>query len=155
MKLDNVLNTLISNRFMRNKTEISLFEEALELIYKTNDYSIAGKLIDALDDHTEHEEIMWGLIHTIEYLSELSPKEALRLQLNAIPYNIEKCRDWIEIIHFRILNNDEYRKLFAEVLKEVNKQVQDIIVSLLNDIKNEDPVKFADKIEEVRRILLN
>ncbi|MEC2078455.1 Imm30 family immunity protein [Metabacillus fastidiosus] len=155
MKLDNALNTLISNRFMRNKTEISLFEEALEVIYKTNDYSIIGKLIDALDDHTEHEEIMWGLIHTIEYLSELSPKEALRLQLNAISYNIEKCRDWIEIIHFRILNNDEYRKLFTEVLKEVNKQVQDIIVSLLNDIKNEDPVKFADKIEEVRIILLN
>ncbi|MGG3797580.1 Imm30 family immunity protein [Metabacillus fastidiosus] len=155
MKLDNVFNTLISNRFMRNETEILLFEEALEVIYKTNDYSITGKLIGALDDHTEHEEVMWGLIHTIEYLSEFSPKDALRLQLNAIPHNIEKCREWIEIIHFRILNNDEYRKLFAEVLKEINKQVQDIIVSLLNDIKNEDPVKFADKIEEVRTILLN
>ena len=98
---------------------------------------------------------MWGLIHTIEYLSELSPKESLKLQINAIPANIEKCSESIEIMHFRILNHDEYRKLFAEVLKEVNVQVQETIVNLLKDIKNEDPVKFKDKVEEVKTILYN
>ena len=141
---------------MRTEKEILLFEEALEEIAKTNDYRIIGKLIDVLEKDTEQEEVMWGLIHTIEYLSEFSPKESLKLQINAIPANIEKCREWIEIMHFRILNHDEYRKLFAEVLKEINVQVQETIVNLLKDIKNEDPVKFRmDKVEEVKTILYN
>ena len=153
MKLNNAINTLKLNRFMRTEKETLLFEEALEEISETNDYRIIGKLIDVFEDDTEQEEVMWGLIHTIEYLGELSPKESLKLQINAIPANVEKCREWVEIMHFRILNHDEYRKLFAEVLKEVNVQVQETIVNLLNEIKNEDPVKFKDKVEEVKTIL--
>lgn len=111
-------------------------------------------MIDVLEDDTEHEEVMWGLVHTIEYLSEIPPKEALKSLINAIPDNIEKCREWIEILRFRILNHDEYRKLFGEALKEVDVQNQEIVSNLLNDIKNEAPDKFGSKVEEIKIILL-
>ncbi|SEM17300.1 Immunity protein 30 [Paenisporosarcina quisquiliarum] len=153
MKLDYQINTLKLNRFMKTENEILLFEEALEVIGKTSDYHIIGKLIDILEDDTEHEEIMWGLVHTIEYLSEFSPKEALKSLINAIPNNIEKCREWIEILHFRILNHDEYRRLFGEALKEVDVQNQERVLNLLNDIKNEAPDKFGSKVEEIKIIL--
>ena len=113
MKVNNAINTLKLNRFMKTENEILLFEEALEEIGNTDDYYMIGNLMDVLEDNTEHEEVMWGLIHTIEYLSEFSPKEGLKSLINAIPDNVEKCREWIEILHFRILNNDEYRKLYG------------------------------------------
>lgn len=155
MKLSNAINILKLNRFMRTEEEIILFEEALEEIANINDYHIIGELIDVLEDDTEHEEVMWGLIHTIEYLYEFSPKESLELLIHSIPDNIEKGKEWIELLHIRILNHDKYRKLFAGALKEVDAQVQEIIVNLLNDIKKEDPVRFAGKIEEIKTFLLN
>jgi hypothetical protein len=155
VRLNNVINTLKLNRFMKTEKEILLFEEALETISKTNDYRIIGELIDVLEDDTEHAEVMWGLIQTIEYLCEFSPKESLKLLINAIPDNIEKCKEWIETINFRILNHDQYRKLFAQALKEIDVQVQEMIVNLLNDIEDEDPDLFKSKVEEVKTILMN
>ncbi|MBD7942534.1 Imm30 family immunity protein [Psychrobacillus sp. FSL K6-2684] len=154
MKLNNQINTLKLNRFMKTENEILLFEEALEEIGKTDDYHIIAKLIEVLEDDTEHEEVMWGLVHTIEYLSEFSPKEGLKSLINAIPDNIEKCRGWLEILHFRILNHDEYRKLYGQALKEIDAQNQKIVLNLLNDIKNEAPDKFGVKVEEIKIILL-
>ena len=154
MKVNNAINTLKLNRFMKTKNEILLFEEALEEIGNTDDYHMIGKLMDVLEDNTEHEEVMWGLIHTIEYLSEFSPKEGLKSLINAIPDNVENCREWIEILHFRILNNDEYRKLYGSALKEVDVRNQEMVLTLLNDIKNEDPDKFESKVEEIKIILL-
>jgi len=150
---NNIIDTLKLNRFMRTEEEILSFEEALEEICKTNDYRIVGRLIDVLEDETEHEEIMWGLIHTIEYLSGFSPKESLKLLINSVPDNIEKGKEWIEILHFRILNHDQHRKLFAGALKEADERIQEIIINLLNDIKEEKPDKFDVKIEEVKTLL--
>jgi len=154
MKVNNAINTLKLNRFMKTENKILLFEEALEEIGNTDDYYMIGNLMDVLEDNTEHEEVMWGLIHTIEYLSEFSPKEGLKSLINAIPDNVENCREWIEILHFRILNNDEYRKLYGSALKEVDVRNQEMVLNLLNDIKNEDPDKFESKVEEIKIILL-
>ncbi|MNY73713.1 hypothetical protein D3C86_2125690 [compost metagenome] len=84
----------------------------------------------------------------------MSPYDALKLQINSIPDNIENCREWIDILHYRILNHDEYRVVFATVLKDVNKQVQKKTINLLNDIKNEDPEKFEEKVKEVLTICI-
>ncbi|MCM3626258.1 Imm30 family immunity protein [Paenibacillus glycanilyticus] len=154
MKLDENLATLKLNRFMRTESEILLFEKALKEIYKANDYRIIGQLIDVLEDETEHFEVMWGIIHTIEYLSTNSPYDALKIQVNSIPDNNENCREWIDIIHYRILNHDEYRVTFATVLKDVNKEVQKREIAILNDIKNEDPEKFEKKVKEVLTICI-
>ena len=77
--------------------------------------------------------------------------------MKLLPFLItsKNAEKWVEIMHFRILNHDEYRRLFSEVLKEVNVQVQETLVNLINDIKNEDPVKFRDIVEEVKTTLYN
>ncbi|SFM44141.1 hypothetical protein SAMN05421832_102516 [Psychrobacillus psychrodurans] len=56
-------------------------------------------------------------------------------------------------MHFRILNHDEYRRLFGEALKEVDVQNQEMVLNLLNDIKNESPDRFGSKVEEIKIIL--
>ncbi|TXK83966.1 hypothetical protein [Paenibacillus sp. N3.4] len=45
----------------------------------------------------------------------------MKLQINSIPDNIENCREWIDILHYRILEHDGY----------------------------EDPEKFEDKVKKL------
>ena len=146
-----VIRRLKVNRLMHSEQEIILFEEALEEVGNTNNGYIIGQLMEVLDDETEQEEVMWGLLHTIEYLSAFSPKNGLKQMIAAVPMNIEKSREWIKILHFRILNHNNYRKTFIEALKEADVISKEVVLNLLEDIKDESPNNFKDKVDEVKK----
>ncbi|MER2007616.1 MAG: Imm30 family immunity protein [Psychrobacillus sp.] len=151
MDYTDVIHRLKDNRLMYSEQEIILFEEALEEVANTNDDHLIGQLMDVLDDETEHEEVMWGLIHTIEYLSGFSPKRGLKQMIAAVPMNIEKSREWMVILHYRIFNHDDYRNLFIEALKEADIICKSVVLNLLEDIKDDNPSDFTDKVEEVKK----
>ncbi|WP_046173628.1 Imm30 family immunity protein [Domibacillus indicus] len=153
MKAEEAIHTLMNSRFMRTETEISLFEEALEAVYQANDYRLTEELTGVLEDDTEQEEVMWGVIHAIEALSARSPKEALARQIAAVPENLDKSRGWLSILHVRIVNHDEYRGLLAEVLREADTRIQEAVIGLFHDIQKENPGQFKEKAEQVTAIL--
>lgn len=151
MDYTDVINRLKDNRLMHSEQEIILFEEALEEVANTNDDHLISQLMGVLDDETEQEEVMWGLIHTIEYLSAFSPKEGLKQMIAAVPMNIEKSREWMEILHYRILNHEDYRRILVEALEEADEISKEVVLNLLEDIRDEDPNSFKDKVNEVKK----
>lgn len=151
MDYTDVINRLKDNRLMHSEQEIILFEEALEEVANINDDHLIGQLMGVLDDETEQEEVMWGLIHTIEYLSAFSPKRGLKQMIAAVPMNIEKSREWMEILHYRILNHEDYRRILVEALEEADEISKEVVLNLLEDIRDEDPNNFKDKVNEVKK----
>ncbi len=55
----------------------------------------------------------------------------------------------MEILHYRILNNDHVRSLYGDILSKVDIKTKETIINLLNDIKKEDPNIFGNSVDEV------
>ncbi|MGN7356900.1 Imm30 family immunity protein [Paenibacillus sp. SAF-054] len=136
---------------MRTEQEIIDFEDSLEQIHNHCDYKIIGDLCSVFEDSTEQHEVMWGLLHLIE---KYEGREALFELVKSMPKMIESAREWLEIINYRILNHQEYRELYGQVLKETETTTKEIIIKLLEDIKKEDPIKFEKSVLEVIKYIM-
>lgn len=55
----------------------------------------------------------------------------------------------MEILHYRILNNDQVRSIYGNILSKVDIKTKETIINLLNDIKKEDPNIFGNSVDEV------
>ncbi len=55
----------------------------------------------------------------------------------------------MEILHYRILNNDQVRSTYGNILSKVDIKTKETIINLLNDIKKEDPNIFGNSVDEV------
>ncbi|WP_245545016.1 Imm30 family immunity protein [Lentibacillus jeotgali] len=64
------------------------------------DPSIISELCMAFDDDTEQYEVMFGLIHGIEYLYKESVEEGIYLIALAVPGVIYRASEWMGILHF-------------------------------------------------------
>lgn len=139
MNIQLEIDKLKRSRLMRDNEEFLTFENALAIITRTNDISHVKDLCEVLDDGTEHHEVMWGVIHAIEYLSKSSLENGLELQVKCIPNMLLKAREWVDIIHFRILNHDEVRKVYRLVLAKLDLKLRDTIIDYLEVLKIENP----------------
>lgn len=149
MEIDIYLKNLYNNRLMENEKEIQEFEVSLSKILEYRDVSTISGLCLALDDDTEQFEVMFGLVHAIESLYEHSIDEGLKLITNTIPRILNNAIEWIEILHYRILNHPQVRLAYGQILTEIDVKTADQIKGLLLDIKKEDPEKFSDAVDEV------
>jgi hypothetical protein len=129
--------------------QVEEFEQALKNIYEYGEVSIIKDLILAFDDNTEYHEIMFNLVHTIEHLYKNNIDEGLKQIATSVPTVISYGREWVEIIHYRILNHPLVRKIYAKVLKNIDNKTRSIIKNLLKDIKEEDPDMFGESVDEV------
>lgn len=149
MEIDIHLKNLYNNRLMENEKEIQEFEVSLSKVLDYRDVSTISGLCLAFDDDTEQFEVMFGLVHAIESLYEHNIDEGLKLITNTIPRILNTAIEWIEILHYRILNHPQVRLAYGQILNEIDVKTADQIKGLLLDIKNEDPDKFSDAVDEV------
>ena len=119
---------------MRTENEIRAYELALEKLITLNDISVIDKLCYGFDDDTEHHEVMFGLVHGIEFLYQNKAEEGLRLIAISVPKIISQAREWVEILHFRILNHPQVRLSYAHVLSLLDEFTRSEIMKLLNKI---------------------
>ena len=98
------------------------------------------------DDDTEQYEIMFGLVHGIEHLYKENIEEGLYLIALAIPSVINRAREWMDVLHYRILNHEHVRKVYGSVLSQLDDKAKEIIINLLSDIKSEDPNMFSTSV---------
>ena len=145
LELENIYN----NRFLRTDLEILEFERSLELLISLDDTSIIPSLILGFDDNTEHHEIMFGLIHGIEKMYKNKIEEGLRLIAASVPNVINRAKEWIEILHYRILNHPQVRLAYGTVLSETDITARKIVIDILIGIKHEDSDMFAIQVDEV------
>lgn len=143
------LNKMSANRLMRTEIEIREYESALEKLIALNDVSIIDKLCYGFDDDTEHHEVMFGLVHGIEFLYQNKIEEGLRLIAVSVSKIKSQAREWVEILHYRILNHPQVRLSYAHVLSELDESTRSEIIKLLIEIKEEDTEKFGGSVDEV------
>lgn len=153
MDVKSELNKIYTNRLLQSQKEIYAFEEALGNLIGLGDKSIITDLCMGFDDDTEQYEIMFGLVHGIEHLYKENIEEGLYLIALAVPSVIDRAREWIEILHYRILNYEQVRRMYGSVLSKLDAKTKVIIINLLRDIKNEDPNMFSNSVDEVLKAI--
>lgn len=147
------LKKVYTNRLLRSPKEISEFEEALSNLISLGDKSIITELCMGFDDDTEQYEIMFGLVHGIEHLYKENIEDGLYLIALAVPSVIDRAREWMEVLHYRILNNEQVRRIYGSVLSKLDVKTKEIIINLLRDIKSEDPDMFGNSVDEVLKAI--
>nr|WP_138224741.1 Imm30 family immunity protein [Paenibacillus algicola] len=96
---------------------------------------------------------MFGLVHGIEYLYKENMEEGLYLIAIAVPSVIDRAREWMEVLHYRILNHEQVRKVYGSVLSKLDDNSKETIINLLWDIKSEDPDMFSNSVDEVLKAI--
>ncbi|MEK5100943.1 Imm30 family immunity protein [Cytobacillus sp. FSL M8-0252] len=149
MDVKSELKKVYTNRLLQSQKEISEFEEALSYLITLGDTSIISELCMVFDDDTEQYEVMFGLVHGIEQLYKENIEEGLYLIAISVPNVIDRAADWMEVLHYRILNHDQVRISYGKVLSKLDEETKRVVINLLNDIKNEDPNLFSSSVDEV------
>ncbi|WP_338780323.1 Imm30 family immunity protein [Metabacillus sp. FJAT-52054] len=144
INLDELTKELTDNRLLKTNEEAEKFEAVLTEIINKKDISHIEVLCRGFYDETEKDEVMFGVIHAIESYDQEYPLEAVLKRLAyAIPAMIPHAYVWLEILHKRILNHEEPKRVYANVIKDIgNQNTIEIIEKQLNEIKHKNPRKF-------------
>ena len=141
------LTELKNNRLLRDESEVEIFENSIENILAKKDVNHIEILCQGFDDLTENDEVMFGLIHAIESYDKIVSSEiSLKVLANSIPKMLPHAKEWLKILHKRILNHEPSRNIYKEIIPTLNNDIQQYIVSLLNSIKERNPSRFEESV---------
>ncbi|AIQ27111.1 MULTISPECIES: Imm30 family immunity protein [Paenibacillus] len=133
---------LYENRLLRTELECEQFDLALEGLAGDTEDAVIHQIFKVFDDDTEQEEVMFSLVHFVEsvqmemYLTQL---------LESLPDMMEHARNWAIVLNTRILNDDNYRKDYAEIAALMPVKVKRCLAFLLEEIKEDNPRLFERK----------
>ncbi|OFD56168.1 hypothetical protein BWGOE4_32350 [Bacillus mycoides] len=153
MDTQEYVKRLYDSHLLQNENEIREFNESCIRVIECNDVSVIPDLCLVFDDDTEQFDVMFSLIHGIESLYENNIEEGLKYIATAAPSMMSGAKDWVEIIHYRILNNPQIRTVYGKVLSQFNPSITSGIKELLLEIKNEDPDIFSESVNEVIKLI--
>lgn len=133
---------LYENRLLRTELECEQFDLALEGLAGDTEDAVIHQIFKVFDDDTEQEEVMFSLVHFVEsvqmemYLTQL---------LESLPDMLEHARNWAIVLNTRILNDDNYRKDYAEIAALMPVKIKRCLAFLLEEIKEDNPRLFERK----------
>ncbi|APM39140.1 Imm30 family immunity protein [Clostridium kluyveri] len=140
---------LKDNRLLKTEEEIRNFEQAVENIISMKDVNNIKYLCLGFDDSTEHDEVMFGLIHAIEsYDKMFGAEEALAKLAEAIPDMYPHAKEWVKVLHKRILNDAPSRKIYVKVISNSDSSIKKTVIDLFSDIMEKNPSKFEMAVNE-------
>ena len=143
-----LVKQLWENRMMRNNIEIERFQESLDKLGDMKDPSLISHLYDVLDDKTEHEEVMWGLLHLLESFDDVfGAHMVLQSMVSVIPSLTIRAPEWTKIIHKRILNHESSLSKYKKVLSGCKPELKSVITNLLLDIKAKNEKRFGNSVD--------
>ncbi len=143
MDINHETQKLIKNKMLKNPREIRQFEQCIADILNMNKVEHIQNLCSGFDDATEHDEVMFGLVHAIEsYEKNFGSKLPLLMMAKALPNMLPHAERWAIILHKRILNHEPSKNMYIEVVETNEPITKEIVFRLVNDIKKENPEKF-------------
>lgn len=137
MAVDTLIAQLQANRRMRSRAEVEAFDQALAQLANAPDYEVIEHLQDllmAFDDACEHIDVMWGLIHCVEYYGMEVELQALT---HVLPRLLSQAPEWVKILHYRILNDPASRTYYKTLLPSLPLPQQQTVRRLLEQIAQE------------------
>jgi hypothetical protein len=145
---------LINNRKMETDEQIESFEQALNLIFSRHDFNDFESLIKGFDDNTENEEVMFSLVHAVEYFAEQKDaKNYINEVLSSLNLMNPHALNWAEILILRIINNDDYYILLQEVVSTNRFYDTDTFMLILNRLIKRNPDRFSEKCNFVLSLI--
>lgn len=144
------ITKLKNNRLLKDGHEVEKFEQSIESILEMKDVSHIEILCQGFDDLTDNDEVMFGLIHAIESYDNIVGSEAsLKVLVNSIPQMLPHAREWLKILHKRILRHEPSRNIYKKMIPTLDIDVQDYIVSQLTSIKEQNPSRFEKSVDSI------
>ncbi len=139
---------LIACRLLKTENDIEVFEKTIEDIVVSGDIQAFKVLFYGFSDKTEEHEVMFGLIHAIEYFSKLFPSEKYLIEFaNSLPIIFLEAKEWCEILHCRILNSSKFLDVYISIFDKMTTESREIIKNTFEHIRKDDPELFGEKIQ--------
>ena len=150
-KMDNKveIQKLIEARKLSTSDEYTIFEDALNALQGKISIDDVSDICRAFYDDTQDDEMMFGIIHLIE---KLCGKDYLKEIAICTPA-MKDAHNWAMILNKRIINSQEYFAMYIEVIRSLESESKNKIVGLLNDVKNDNPNRFSEKIEYLNSVI--
>lgn len=137
------IQNLINSRRLSSDNEYNMFERALRELQGNLEVEDIGDVCGAFFDETHDDEVMFGLIHLIEGLRGV---EYLREIAMCTP-KMRDAHEWAMTLNKRIINSQEFFKMYISVIDSLDVDSKRKILELLNDVKDDNPKRFAEKID--------
>jgi hypothetical protein len=137
---------LYNNRLLRTELECEQFDLALEGLTGDTEDAVIQQIFKVFDDETQHEEMMFGLVHFVEschlemYLTQL---------LESLPEMLEPARGWAIVLNERILSDDLARKEYAAIARGMSPRIKRALAFLLEEIRENNPRKYERKVNYI------
>lgn len=143
--MDNTITIqqLIKARKLSSNEEYELFEEALQKLQGNISIDDVYEICNAFCDDTEDDEVMFEIIHLIE---QLQGDEYLKCIATCSP-DMAGAHEWAMTLNKRIINNQGCFEKYMEIISKMEKVHRDKILKLLVDVKDDNPKRFAEKVD--------
>jgi hypothetical protein len=149
MDIKSQTQILVDSRMLRTENEIQQFENAIANILNMNEVEHIKNLCLGFDNATEHDEVMFSLIHAIEsYDKTFGSEKPLQQFAASIQSMLPHASEWVKTLNKRILNHDLSRRVYAEVISNCDTGIKNIVLQLINEIKDKNPKKFETSVSE-------
>ena len=137
---------LIATKKLETNDEIERFEKVIESIIEVKELEDISILVKGFENETEDEEVMFGLVHSIDEYDEIFGMEnCASYLLDGFKYMINNNADyWIDIFMIRILNSDEARAAYENVLREKGTVIKSIVRNSINRLVEDDKEAFYE-----------
>ncbi|AEV68177.1 Imm30 family immunity protein [Acetivibrio clariflavus] len=145
MDVNTYIKDLQKNKLLRTQEECEAFDNALEKLLNYQSKEILEDLFLVFDDSAKEEEVMFGLIH---FLEDYEMNTYLNGLAKSLPKMLQNAKEWVLILNKRILNSEQYRNAYAEIIKVMEEQYKKLIINLMNEIKLDNPKKFESLVND-------
>ena len=141
-----LIQNLINARNLGTNEECEIFENSLQALETNISIDDVEKLLKVFYDKTENDELMFALIHLIE---KLSGKEYL-IKIALFSPFMADAHEWAMTLNKRILNNQTFFEMYINAIDSLNSDNKEKILALLDDVKNDNPTRFSEKVELIK-----
>lgn len=111
---------------------VQRFEVLLGQVYELNDPACIGELLQFFDDNAEFDEMMFSIIHTVEYFD--CPTYVRAVVDHLISF-FEKSPGWAITMHMRILNSPITLAAYADCITTLPNEKRDVVRKVLEAVR--------------------
>ncbi|MEH6932848.1 MULTISPECIES: Imm30 family immunity protein [Bacillus] len=79
----------------------------------------------------------------------VSSEVSLKVLANSITKMIPHAKEWLKILHKRILNHEPSRNIYKKIIPTLNNDIQKYVVSQLTSIKERNPSRFEESVNSI------
>jgi hypothetical protein len=140
-----LIRELEANRTLGTEGQVRAFDQALEELANARlGQSEVDALFLVLDDATENEEVMFGLLHFLEAV--VKPYETALIRV--APRLRVRASNWADVLHTRVLNEPASATQYVAGLKWASGQSRSAAATILKAIAAEEAGERSTRAKE-------